>query len=74
MEQDESKAYWLDDEVDEWNFKEISEDVDFCINESGKLVIIFDEYEVAPGYMGVVSFEIPTEVVQPIVKEGYLLE
>ncbi len=74
MEQDESKAYWLDDEVDEWNFKEISEDVDFYINESGKLVIIFDEYEVAPGYMGVVSFEIPTEVVQPIVKEGYLAE
>ncbi len=74
MEEDESKVYWLDDEVEEWNFKEISEDVDFYINESDKLVVVFDEYEVAPGYMGVVSFEIPTEVVEPIVKEGYLTE
>lgn len=74
MEEDESKVYWLDDEVEEWNFKEISEDVDFYINESGKLVVVFDEYEVAPGYMGVVSFEIPTEVVQSIMKEGYLAE
>lgn len=48
--------------------------MDFYINESGKLVLVFDEYEVAHGYMGVVSFEIPTEVVASIVKEGYLAE
>ncbi|MDU5177028.1 RsiV family protein, partial [Clostridium sp.] len=28
----------------------------------GKLVISFDKYEVAPGYMGVVEFVIPTEI------------
>lgn len=74
MEQDESKSYNLNSDIEEWNFKEISEDVDFYINNSGKLVLVFDEYEVAPGYMGVVFFEIPTEVVADIVKEGYLAE
>ncbi len=74
MEQDESKSYNLNSDIEEWNFKEISEDVDFYINDSGKLVLVFDEYEVAPGYMGVVFFEIPTEVVADIVKEGYLAE
>lgn len=55
-------------------FKSCESCVDFYINDSGKLVLVFDEYEVAPGYMGVVSFEIPTEVVADIVKEGYLAE
>lgn len=27
-------------------------------------MISFDKYEVAPGYMGVVEFEIPTDVLQ----------
>ncbi len=35
-------------------------------------MIVFDEYQVAPGYMGIVTFEIPTEAVAGIVKEGYL--
>ena len=51
-----------------------SEDVNLYFNESGKLNIVFDEYQVAPGYMGVVTFEIPTEILKPIVKEGFLLE
>ncbi len=52
-------------------FYEISEEANFYVNESGKLVVVFDEYEVAPGYMGTVSFEIPTEVVEGIAKKGY---
>ncbi len=72
MEKDGSKIYWLDsEETEEWNFKEISDDVDFYINQSGKLTIVFDEYEVAPGYMGTVSFEIPTDVVIEAVKDEY---
>lgn len=72
MQQDESKLYFLDSEVPEWDFREIADDVDFYVNQSGTLVIVFDEYEVAPGYMGAVSFEIPTDAVEDIVKEGYL--
>jgi hypothetical protein len=72
MEQDDSKSYNLNSDVEEWNFQKISEDVDFYVNQSGKLVIVFDEYEVAPGYMGPVSFEIPSDVISSVVKEGYL--
>ncbi len=53
-------------------FYEISDDVNFYVNESGKLMIVFDEYEVAPGFMGIISFEIPTDVLDGIVKDGYL--
>ncbi|HBR03512.1 MAG TPA: anti-sigma factor, partial [Ruminiclostridium sp.] len=40
-------------------FNKISEEQNFYINQEGKLVISFDKYEVAPGYMGVVEFAIP---------------
>ncbi len=44
----EKKVYWLADEVEEWNFKEISENVDFYINEFGKLVAVFENMGVSP--------------------------
>lgn len=72
MEADETKYYYLDSGTPEWDFQEISSDVNFYVNESGKLVIVFDEYQVAPGYMGIVSFEIPTETLKGMVKDGYL--
>lgn len=57
MAADENVVYWLDyEEVPEWNFESISEDQDFYVNSSGQVVICFDEYEVAPGYMGCVEF------------------
>lgn len=72
MAADESKTYFIDSEVPEWDFQSIKEDSTFYVDENGKLHIVFDEYEVAPGYMGSVEFEIPTEAVQDIVKEGFL--
>ncbi len=72
MAQDKTVTYWLDSDVSEWNFTELSDSVNFFIDEAGKLNIVFDEYEVAPGFMGVVTFEIPTETVADIVKDGYL--
>lgn len=57
MAEDENVVYWLDDEdVPEWNFQKIAEDQDFYVNADGHVVICFDEYEVAPGYMGCVEF------------------
>ena len=44
----EKKVYWLADEVEECNFKEISENVDFYINEFGKLVAVFENMGVSP--------------------------
>lgn len=69
MEADENVTYWLDSDVEEWNFKAISEDVSFYLNEKGNVVIAFDEGDVAPMYMGTVAFEIPPEVVREIRKE-----
>lgn len=57
MADDENQIYWIDyEEVPEWNFTSIAEDQDFYVNKDGKVVICFDEYEVAPGYMGCVEF------------------
>ncbi|MER2115170.1 MAG: RsiV family protein, partial [Solibacillus isronensis] len=36
----------------------------FYITEDGKLVLSFDEYEIAPGFMGLVTVEIPTKLLQ----------
>lgn len=67
MNQDENKVYWLDDkEMGDENFKYISKDQDFYINEDGELAICFDKYEVAPGYMGLVEFTIPNDIIQPL--------
>ena len=40
-------------------FTELSPDAKFYINGEGNVVIVFDEYEIAPGYMGFPEFEIP---------------
>lgn len=59
MKADENVSYWLDDkDMPEINFKEITDDTAFYINEDGKLVICFNEGDVAPMYMGAVEFVI----------------
>lgn len=59
MKADENVSYWLDDkDLPEINFKEITDDTAFYINEDGKLVICINEGDVAPMYMGAVQFVI----------------
>jgi hypothetical protein len=65
MKEDKSKVYWIldagvENPIDP--FEKISSEQNFYINEDNKLVISFDKYEVAPGYMGVLEFIIPSEV------------
>lgn len=69
MEQDSSLTYWVKNPNKEDNnplntFEKIKSDQNFYINEHNKLVISFDKYEVAPGYMGIVEFVIPTDVLK----------
>ncbi len=59
MEEDPQKSYWVDSQYEDWNFSTISPDQNFYFNSSGEMVIVFDEYEVAPGYMGTPEFAIP---------------
>ena len=68
MVQDENVYYWLNDEIDELNFKTISEETSFYINEKDNVVFSFNQGEVAAMYMGVVEFEIPAEVLDDIRK------
>ncbi len=73
MKADDGKAYFIDnDDMPELNWKGLTEDADFYVNSKGELTIVFDKYEVAPGYMGGCEFVIPTEVIQGSVKEAYL--
>lgn len=69
MKSDEGKIYWIEvpgEELMVEPFEEIARNQNFYINPEGKLVISFDEYEVAPGYMGMVEFVIPTEVIADV--------
>ena len=62
---DEMKSYFgygpdgeKDDEMGIEGFTTVSKDTKFYLNEEGNPVIVFDEYEIAPGYMGMPEFEI----------------
>lgn len=68
MKEDDSVTYFYHSDVPEWNFDEIREDASFYFNDKDELVICFDEYEVAPGYMGAVSFTIPHSVTDGLLK------
>ena len=60
MAEDEGKVYFTEGEVG--GFTGLTGDENFYLNEAGELVIVFGEYEVAPGYMGTVSFTMPKDV------------
>lgn len=68
MAEDENVAYWLDSEMPDLDFKTITEATSFYINENNNVVISFNEGDVAPAYMGIVEFEIPTEILRDIRK------
>lgn len=64
---DNNKFYWVEGIGQKTTielFKEISKEQSFYINSEGKLVISFNKYEVAPGYMGISEFVIPTEILK----------
>jgi hypothetical protein len=65
MEADENKIYWIK-EGDIEPFQTIKADQSFYITGNHTLVISFDKYEVAPGCMGIVEFEIPTEEIRDL--------
>lgn len=65
MKADSNKLYFITEE-DMEPFTQIDPNQQFYISGDYKLVIAFDEYEVAPGYMGAVEFKIPTEVISDL--------
>ena len=54
---DKNKIYF---EKDKGGFSGIENEYhDFYINKDKKIVIVFQKYEIAPGYMGIQNFELP---------------
>lgn len=69
MAQDENISYFLlggEDAV----LNAIDAEQDFYITADHKLVISFNEYEVAPGSMGTPEFEIPADVIKDLLVSG----
>lgn len=63
MTEDEMNMYWVDNtDMPELNWQGLKEDQNFYFDAEGNLVIVFDEYEVAPGYMGVQEFTVEKAV------------
>ena len=60
---------WSDEEC----FQSIEDDQSFYINNSGQLVIVFDEYEVAPGSMGMPEFVIPSSLLNGLLVQPSVL-
>lgn len=67
MMKDENKMYFIGKD-ETMPFEKIKKDQTYFIDTNGNLVIAFDEYEVAPGFMGPVEFTIPNEVIKDIKK------
>lgn len=55
MKEDSSQVFWT---AEEGGFVSVDENTGFYINEKGNPVVVFDKYEVAPGFMGRPEFEI----------------
>ena len=67
----DNSVYFLDSDMPEDDFTSLAADQSFYINSAGNLVIVFDEGQVAPMYMGVQEFEIPQEVMAGVRNPEY---
>ena len=62
MEEDPENAYSVEE------FTSIATTQNFYFAQNGELVLVFDEYTIAPGYMGMPEFTIPTDVYRTVKK------
>lgn len=65
MDAGESIYFITEEDMDP--FTSIKDDQNFYFNQQGELVIVFDEYEVGPGYIGSPQFVIPKDVIEEII-------
>lgn len=62
----DGNTVYFSTEEEGFEFDSIQESQDFYITKDHKLVISFDKYDIAPGYMGVVTFEIPSDILSDV--------
>lgn len=61
----------IEDSKDSYNitgFKGINNNTKFFIDKDSNIVILFDQYEIAPRFMGMPEFKIPNNIVKDILK------
>lgn len=62
MAADQNILYFYQSEMPDEDFKGLTGEESYYINDEGGLVIVFNEDDVAPSYMGSVEFTIPSSV------------
>lgn len=72
MQADETITYWIAS-GEEIGFETIRPDQTFSITADHKLTVSFDKYEVAPGSMGVITFEIPSGIIKEELISDYYI-
>jgi len=68
MEADENLAYFFDDPVIGEDIVYVTDDQNFYFDESNNLIMVYNEYTVAPGYMGMPEIVIPVDIYEPLMK------
>lgn len=68
MEADENLAYFFDDPVIGEDIVYVTDDQNFYFDESNNLIMVYNEYTVAPGYMGMPEIIIPVDIYEPLMK------
>lgn len=71
MKLDKNKVYWLEDSPFGSDFVDLGESHNFYWNENGDIVIVFDKYEVSPGFMGTPEFAVSQEVINEHLNEEF---
>ena len=61
MDENEDAVYWIDGVEAGESFTALSGTQNFYFDDAGNLVIVYNKYEVGPGYMGCPELEIPLQ-------------
>lgn len=69
LENNEQKSYFIGNTDTNDGFMALDENHNYYFNESGELVIPFDKYEVAPGFMGCPEFVISPQITKEALKK-----
>lgn len=71
MSQNPDLIYWLENSPFGEDFVKLDEKHNFYWNENGDIVIVFDKYEVAPGFMGTPEFIVSKNLIKDMLKNEY---
>jgi hypothetical protein len=68
---DSSLVYWYASDDTGYEGLQLTGDHDYLVTDDGNLIISFDEYEIASGYMGTPYFTVETEVFEEYLADAY---